>query len=253
MTPNVAAVYAGLLLARLGAFVAVMPLFSARTPRAIRAGFVVALAAFYLGAAPPKLAPGTPVGTVTDIESFRYALALARETLLGAAMGFVFGLFLLPARIAGEFVTTQIGLNGTPLPGPTGGDSAGPVTTAFETMAGFVFLAADGHHVVLMALHASFAAFPLGGATLPDVAPAVTGLSTAYEMGLLLAGPLALCLFLLAVTLAIMARAAPQLSIYSVGFSLQVLVVLFGGLFLLPEMVLTAYAITGRLGALLTF
>jgi len=253
VTLTAAAVYTGLLLARLGAFVAVMPLFSARTPRTVRVGVAVALTAFYLGAAPPKLAPGAPVGTVTEIESLRYALALARESLLGAAMGFAFGLFLLPARIAGEFVTTQIGLNGTPLPGPTGADSAGPVTTAFETMAGFVFLAADGHHVVLAALHASFATFPLGGATLPDAAPAVTGLTTAYEMGLLLAAPLALCLFLLAVTLAIMARAAPQLSIYSVGFSLQVLVVLFGGLFLLPEMVLTAYGITGRLGAWLPF
>ena len=53
-------------------------------------------------------------------------------------------------------------------------------------------------------------------------------------------GPLALCLFLLAIRtacMAVMARAAPQLNIYSVGFTLQVLVVLFGGLFLLPEMI----------------
>jgi flagellar biosynthetic protein FliR len=248
VTPTAAAVYAGLLLARLGAFVAVMPLFGAQTPRTVRVGLALALAAFYLGTDPPKLAKGGAVGTVTEIESLRYALALVRETLLGGAMGFAFGLFLLPARVAGEFVTTQIGLNGTPLPGPTGAQAAGPITTAFETMAGLVFLVADGHHVVLAALHASFATFPLGGTTVPEAAPAVNGLATAYEMGLLLAAPLALCLFLLAVTLAIMARAAPQLSIYSVGFSLQVLVVLFGGLFLLPEMVLTAYAIIARLG-----
>ena len=116
-----------------------------------------------------------------------------------------------------------------------------------------VFLLADGHHVVLAALHASFATFPLGGANVPRAGPAVTGLATAYEMGLLLAAPLAVCLFLLAVALAVMARAAPALNIYSVGFTLQVFVVLFGGLFLLPEMVLTMHAITGRLGASLPF
>jgi flagellar biosynthetic protein FliR len=188
---------------------------------------------------------------VPEPDSVRYALALVREGLLGAAMGFAFGLFLLPARVAGEFVTTQVGLNVAPLPGPTGDAGAGPLTTVFETVAGLVFLLADGHHVVLAALHASFAAYPLGGLNVPEAGGAVNGLAAAYEMGLLLAAPLAACLLLLAVTLAVMARAAPQLNVYSVGFSLQVLVVLFGGLFLLPEFVTTLTAIVGRVGSAL--
>lgn len=249
MTPALA-VYTGLLLARLGAFVAVMPLFAARAPRLVRAGLVIALAAFYLNTTPPP-AGAQPPGAPFEVESIRYGLALAREGLLGAAMGFAFGLFLLPARIAGEFITTQVGLNIAPLPGPTGETSAGPLTTVFEAVAGVVFLLADGHHVVLAALHASFAAYPLGGLNVPHANGAINGLATAYEMGLLLAAPLATCLFLLAVTLAVMARAAPQLNIYSVGFTLQVLVVLFGGLFLLPEFVLTLHAIIARLGATL--
>jgi flagellar biosynthetic protein FliR len=248
MTPALA-VYAGLLLARLGAFVAVMPLFSARTPRAVRAGFVIALAAFYLGSSPPQ-ASAPPAGTL-EVDSLRYGLALVRESLIGAAMGFAFGLFLLPARIAGEFITTQIGLNIAPLPGPTGDAGAGALTTIFETVAGLVFLISDGHHIVFMALHASFAAYPLGGTNVPQAAGAVNGLAVAYEMGLLLAGPLAGCLFLLAITLAVMARAAPQLNIYSVGFTLQVTVVLFGGLFLLPEFVLILNVIVAKLGAML--
>jgi flagellar biosynthesis protein FliR len=247
MTPALA-VYVGLLLARLGAFVAVMPLFAARAPRLVRAGLVIALAAFYLNTAPPPTNLQPP-GAQFEVESVRYGLALAREGLLGTAMGFAFGLFLLPARIAGEFITTQVGLNIAPLPGPTGETSAGPLTTVFETVAGVIFLLADGHHVVLAALHASFAAYPLGGMNVPQANGAINGLATAYEMGLLLAAPLAACLFLLAITLAVMARAAPQLNIYSVGFTLQVLVVLFGGLFLLPEFVLTLHAIVARLGA----
>ncbi len=248
MTPALV-VYAGLLLARLGAFVGVMPLFGSRTPRTVRVGLVVALAAFYLSAAPPASEVGAR-GPVA-VESFRYALALAREALVGAAMGFAFGLFLLPARLAGEFITTQVGLNVAPQAGPTGDEAAGPLTTILETVAGLVFLVADGHHVVLAALHASFALYPLGGPGVPQAGPAVNGLAAAYEMGLLLAAPLAACLFLLSVTLAVMSRAAPQLNIYSVGFSLQVLVVLFGGLFLLPELVTTMSAITARTGAAL--
>jgi flagellar biosynthetic protein FliR len=242
-------VYGGLLLARLGAFVAVMPLFGARTPRMVRVGFVVALAAFYLSAAPPQAAVAPP-GEM-EIESLRYGLALARETLLGAAMGFVFGLFLLPARVAGEFMTTQIGLNTTPQAGPTGDTAAGALTTILETVSGLVFLIADGHHVVLAVLHASFATFPLGGTNIPQAGTMINGLASAYEMGLLLAAPLAACLFLLAITMAVMARAAPQLNIYSVGFTLQVFVVLFGGLFLIPELVMTMYGIVGQVSAML--
>lgn len=237
----------GLLLARIGAFVAVMPLVAARAPRTVRVGVVLVLAVFYIGPAGTALA-ASPPGSVREVDPIRYGLILARESLIGAAMGFAFGLFLLPGRIAGEFVTQQIGLNISPQLGPAGGESGGPLANIFETAGALVFLLVDGHHIVLMALHSSFATLPIGGTAIPEAGPMVTGLASAYEMGLLLAAPLALCLFLLAITLAVMARAAPQLNIYSVGFSLQVLVALFAGLVLVPEFVTTLTAIVGRTG-----
>jgi flagellar biosynthesis protein FliR len=241
------AVYTALLLARIGGFVAVAPPFAGRAPRTVRAGLAMALTAFYLGSA----APGwdtTFAQRADQLGSVAYTLALIRETLLGAAMGFAFGLFLLPARIAGEFMTQQVGLAVAPQVGPTGSDLTSALTHVLEAAATMLFLVADGHHVLLASLHASFDWFPLGGDTLPQVGPMIGGLSTAYEMGLLLAGPLALCLFLLAVTMAVMARAAPQLNIYSVGFSLQMLVLLVGGLFLVPDMVRAMNAFLGYSG-----
>ena len=240
----------GLLLARIGAFVSVMPLFSGRAPRSVRAGMVLVFAAFYVGPASADL--GTlPAGSIRDVDTLRYGLVVTREALIGAAMGLAFGLFLLPGRIAGEFVTQQIGLNISPQVGPTGTDSAGPLTNILETAGALIFLLVDGHHIVLAVFHASFATLPLGGSALPEAGPMVTGLASAYEMGLLLAAPLALCLFLLAITLAVMARAAPQLNIYSVGFTLQVFVALVAGLVLVPEFVNILTAIVGRTGEML--
>lgn len=243
-----AVIVVGLVLARVGAFVAAMPVFASQTPRVVRAGFAMALTAFYVGPAfATATAPATP--PAIDSDPLVYGIALVREALIGAAMGFAFGLFLLPARIAGEFVTQQIGLNVSPQAGPTGSESAGPITHAFETVGGLLFLISDSHHVVIGVLHASFGAFPLGGKNLPQASPMVTGLTSAYEMGLLLAAPLALCLFLLAVGLALMARAAPQLNIYSIGFTLQVIVTLVGGLFLAPEIVRALAAVIARTGS----
>lgn len=247
MTP-VAVIVAGLVLARVGAFAAVMPLAASNTPRVVRAGFAIVLTAFYLGnAALP------PVSQTADPHPLVYAIALVREALIGSAMGLAFGLFLLPARVAGEFVTLQIGLNVSPQAGPTGTESAGPLTHVFETVAGMVFLVGDGLHVVLGILHSSFHTLPLGGNLVPQAGPMVSGLAMAYEMGLLLAAPLALCLFLLSVSLALMARAAPQLNVYSIGFTLQVVVALVGGLFLAPELVRALAVIMARTGQFAPF
>lgn len=244
---SVSGVALGLLFARIGAFVAVMPLFAARTPRLVRVGMTLVFTVFYVSQAAADLGK-LPGGSVQTVDPVRYGLVVFREALIGAAMGFAFGLFLLPARIAGEFVTQQIGLNISPQQSATGTDSAGPLTNIFEVAGGLVFLVADGHHIVLMAFHSTFATLPIGGDSYPQAAAMVTGLASAYEMGLLLTAPLALCLFLLAITLAVMARAAPQLNIYSVGFTLQVLVALIAGLFLVPEFVVTLTTIIGRTG-----
>ncbi|MCU0703609.1 MAG: flagellar biosynthetic protein FliR [Fimbriiglobus sp.] len=240
------AVVAGLVLARVGAFVAVMPPFAARTPRTVRAAFAIVLTAFYLTTVGDRIWEPDLVQRLNDVHPLRYALSLVRESLLGASMGFAFSLFLLPARVAGEFVTLQIGLNAAQAPSPAGPDGGGPITVAFETASGMLFLIADGHHLLFHALHASFGTLPLGGTLLPDVNPMLDGLGSAYQLGLLLAGPLALCLFLLSVTLAVMTRAAPQLNVYSVGFTLQVFVTLLGGLFLLPELVRGLTVVVGH-------
>lgn len=241
------AVYVGLVLARVGTFAAIMPPFAARTPPTVRVGLTLALTAFYLTAAAPGWDPAFAQVAV-DVHPLRYGLALIREALLGAAMGLAFALFLLPARIAGEFVTGQVGLNISPAASLTGSDSGGPITVAFETAGGLLFLLADGHHLILLLLHMSFDKLPLGGSAVPQAGALLSGLSTAYESGLLLAGPLALCLLLLAAVLAIMSRAAPQLNVYSIGFTLQVTVVLLGTLFLMPEIVRGLGMSIGRAG-----
>ncbi len=59
----------------------------------------------------------------------------------------------------------------------------------------------------------------------------------AEEGGLLLAGPVALCLFLATIVIIIMARVAPQLNLYSFGLPLRVLVCLTALLLLLPQII----------------
>lgn len=241
------AAYAGLVLTRVAAWSAAVPLLAGRTPRLVRVGLVGVLAIFYLGGHPPPWDERWAM-QAEHISALAYALALLREAVIGAALGLLFGLWLLPARVAGEFLAFQVGLNVSPLPGPAGEEAAGTLTAWLEVLAAVVFLSLDGHHVLLAVLHASWGVLPLGGTPWPAVAPMLQGLASAYEVGLLLAAPLAACLMLLAATLAVTARAAPQLNVYSVGFALQVLVVLLAGFVLLPELAGAMQAYWQRFG-----
>ena len=83
---------------------------------------------------------------------------------------------------------------------------------------------------------------------MPAPGTMINGLSSAQQMGLLISGPVALSLFLVSIALAMTARAAPQLNIHSIGFTLQVIVVLVGMLFLFPEMVQTMSVAIERMG-----
>lgn len=241
-----------LVLCRVGTFVAVMPLFSGRgTPRLVRAGLALCLAIFWMGCLvpPPELAR---LRSADDIPWLLFSLALGREMLLGAMVGLLFNLFLTPIHVAGEMITQQVGLAQAVVLGPAADTSAGPLTLTLETLAGFVFLELNGHHVVLAVLHVTFARYPLGGFFLPVPTGALVGAVNAAETyGVVLAGPLALVMFLLTIVLAILARAAPQLNIYSVGFTLQAFAGLLGGLLLTPDLVRLMVVVMERVAELI--
>ena len=199
------AIWFSLVLARVGTGVAVMPLFGGRNaPRMVRGGLALALAVFWFSVLdkPPDAATLQRVR-----ESWVGAgLAMGREMALGAVIGFAFNLFLVPARVAGEFLTQEMGLSLAATFGPTNDRAAGPITLIFETLSGLLFLGLDLHHVFLATLHSTFVRYPVGG--LPGPVPTTQLLDAAVaaqEMGVLIAGPLAVVLFLVVVALALMA------------------------------------------------
>ena len=102
-------------------------------------------------------------------------------------------------------------------------------------------------------MHATFLRYPVGGtfAAVP-VAQLVNGVAAAHEMGVMLAAPMILILFLLTVGLALLTRAAPQLNLYSVGLPIQVVAGLGGLLLLVPEVLTFLAASGGRLSAFLS-
>lgn len=230
------AVSFSLILARVGAFVAVQPIFGGRqVPRLVKVGLTFALAVFWF----EDLAP------TGDFDELRfksttwlgYALAAARESVIGAMLGYGLMILLMPVRVAGEFIGQEMGLSLASVANPMSENSATLLGQLVESLAIAIFLGLDGHHAWLAALHGTFARWPIGGGfpSLPLV-PLIGATGRAHEWGLLMALPLATCMFASSMLLALMARVAPQLNLMSVGFALRIGIGLLATMVFLPDL-----------------
>lgn len=232
------ALYSGLVLARVGAFVAMLNVLGAgHTPRLVKVGLTAALAFFWGSTLWTQMA-GCAWMVSGNAGWLPYAMALTRELMLGAVVGFTFELFLLPARVAGEFLAQEIGFTYGNLASATSSGSASPLSVFLEMTAAGIFLVLDGHHAFFGMMDGLFHTYPVGGG-MPSLSweGLVTSTSEAHEFGLMMAAPVALCLFLTTVVLNLLARATPQLNLYNVGFPLRLGVGLVALLLLLPQLV----------------
>jgi len=235
-----------MVLARVGTLVSVLPLFGGNyVPRTVRVGLIVALSILWFDF---SLAPSDQLlGTASEITWLKYGLLLGREAVIGAVLGYALNLFLVPAQIAGEFLTQEMGLSLGSIIDPTARNPTGALTEIFQYLGILVFFAVDAHHGLLAILHASFQRLPIGGGgTMPSVNNLVSGAALTEEWGLVLAAPIGMCLFLTTVVLALMARASPHMNIFSVGFALRIGCGLVAALFLLPDAIVALVQVYHR-------
>jgi flagellar biosynthetic protein FliR len=215
----------------------------------VKAGLAVALAVYWMGCAGPI--PTGPSATLSFTNWLAVGLALAREMILGAILGFALGLFILPARIAGEYLGQGMGLAVAATADRMAADSSAVIAQVFEMLATLIFLGMDGHHLFLAALNGTLTRWPLGGSGLPLHLPAlVDGAARTQEWGLLIAAPVSACLFITSVALALMMRVAPQLNIFSVGFPLQIGVGLGVAVLFLPQLLAAIVSVFGHVNVL---
>ncbi len=209
---------------RLLALIATAPLFSEGTiPRQAKIG----LAALIAIAISPTI-ENLPVVPVYSFDGF---LLILNEIGVGIALGFTMRLVFAAVEYAGEIIGLQMGLSFASFFDPSAGGQTMVLGRFLGIVAMLLFLALDGHLLMLATLVDSFSALPIGGTPLSAdgwAAVARAG-GTVFSSGLLLALPLVAALLTLNLLLGILNRASPQLSIFAVGFP----VTLAGGMLLL--------------------
>jgi flagellar biosynthetic protein FliR len=204
---------------RMLALVSTAPIFGESwVPRRVKVA-IAALLAVVLG---PTLGPmpDTPVVSAGGV------WILVQQVLIGGAMGFVMRMVFAAVMAAGEYIGLQMGLSFASFFDPMGGGSTMVVARLLNMLALLIFLAVDGHLMLVAALAQSFHVLPVADAPLAAQGWMVLVLAGGqiFSTGLMLSLPLVTALLTLNLAMGILNRASPQFSIFAVGFPLTLLV-----------------------------
>ncbi len=214
----------------LGLFTSAPVLSMKAIPRRVR----LSLALLVVMAAQPSLPQMPGIG----LNSAEALMVIAQQVLVGVTLGFAARVVFAAVEFAGELVGLQMGLNFAAFFDPVSGGQVTAVSRFYGTAAAWLFVVMDGHLLLTAAVLHSFTVFPVA----PDplgflrvIQPQVWG-AELFKMGLWIALPVMGMLSLVNLVMGLVARVAPQMNIFSIGFPIT-LGVGFTGLWLtLPMM-----------------
>lgn len=216
-------------------FVRVLALFTA-APLFSTRGFPVRariLLAFFIALAMQASLPPQPVIALNGPQALG---VLVQQIGIGLTIGFVVRLVFSAMELAGEIVGFQMGLNFAAFFDPAMGAQTSAASRLFGYLSLLMFIAMNGHLMVVMAVARSFEAFPVDQNLLQAV-----GQMKLYTLGgelfasaLWIALPMVGMLMFVNLALGIVSRVAPQMNIYAVGFPVTLAVGLIGMTVTLP-------------------
>jgi flagellar biosynthetic protein FliR len=168
--------------------------------------------------------------TLTDsalpvIESEWHLLGLAmREIIIGLLIGFFFQLIFIAIHAAGALVSYQIGFAMVALFDPNSSQRVSIIGQFWFLFATLIFLALDGHHIMISAFVDSYTILPIGHVAFNmSVATAVVKASAyIFVLALKIAAPVLMTLFLTDVALGTVAKMMPTMNVFFVGFPIKI-------------------------------
>jgi len=204
---------------RFAALASTAPLLShASVPRRLRIGLALLLTVL--------VAPTLPPAAVGSPFSAAGGLLLVQQVMIGITIGLVMQFAFATVTLAGDMIGLQMGLSFASLVDPQHAEQVPLVGGFLSIILMLVFMAMNGHVLMIGALVDSFAAFPLQLQSIahPDWRHLAEGGAIIFAAGLQIALPVIAALMLVSLALGVLTRTAPQLNLFAVGFPLTLVV-----------------------------
>ncbi len=154
------------------------------------------------------------------------AMAVVREMLIGFSIGLGATLIFTGIQLAGQIVDIQMGLGMVNIIDPVTNNQISVMGQYYYLIATLVFMAVNGHHLLLRAVAESFTVIPLGHAHFSvALGTKMMGLFTqVFFIAFRVGAPVIGALFITNMALGVIARTVPQMNVFIVGMPLSLAV-----------------------------
>jgi flagellar biosynthetic protein FliR len=215
------------ILLRISIVLFMMPIFSSRTiPNTIKALAALALTTIVFLTLHQQVAP-------LPIEAGALLRIGIGEVIFGTILALAVLLVFAAFQFAGDIIGFQMGFGLARVADPQSGNQGAVLSTWFQLFATLLFFALNGDHILLAALVESFRAVPVGGFTLTSstFGKLVVMSGQLFVIGIKMAAPVMIVLFLAQVGLGLVAKFAPEVNVLIASFPITILLgLLFMGL-----------------------
>lgn len=151
-------------------------------------------------------------------------LVLAQQILIGFAMGLSARLVFSAVDMAGMMISNQMGLGFATAYDPQSASQTPVISEFLGVLALLIFMAIDGHLMVIATLAKSFAVLPIGAEAIGNStwANIANAGGVIFSSGVLLALPIVVALLITNIALGVLVRVAPQLNLLAIGFPVTI-------------------------------
>ncbi|MBC7545596.1 MAG: flagellar biosynthetic protein FliR [Candidatus Sericytochromatia bacterium] len=209
------------------------PFWGAKTtPGVVRVAMGLTITASYLMARQPVASPYVNV--------FDFILQLISEVCVGLLFAFAANIITSAIQAAGEIIDVQMGLSMIMLLNPATKTQSTAMGRFFNQLATMVFVSTGAHLLLLGAFFHSFDLIPLGMSRWHDAAlPATLVSLTAkvFAIGVQLAMPIIVVIFVVDFGLGIMNRVSPQINVLEMNNMIKPITGCFIVVMLLPTLI----------------
>lgn len=203
---------------RVSGIIFLMPFFgSENVPRLIRIGLSLVITFVLV----PTL---NIAGVALPGDLWSYTAVVFKELVVGMVLGYVAMLVFHGIQFSGDLVGFQMGLRIGNVIDPMSEEQISIIGTLQNMLAVLIYLSLFWDHFLFKSLAASFQVIPIAGVVLqqPLIGHLTRMTAEVFVIALKLGAPLLAALFLADVALGFIARTAPQINVFIIGFPVKV-------------------------------
>lgn len=178
------------------------------------------------------LTPVVPAPASFPVTAPEIIVSIGAEVLMGLILSITIKLFFTASQMGGQFMSFQMGFSMAQAVDPQTGKQSPILAQFLYIFTILLFFSMDGHHMFIRVLASSFYSVPPNSITFnPAIgSELIKAGANMFILGIKIAAPIMVALFLSNLCLGIIARTVPQVNVLMVGFPINLCIgfILFG-------------------------